>query len=278
MMRNLFPKTINDNNIDLNKFPASKVKQLAMKMESSKATAKHIIQVATDPQAVQIYLMHHQHTELPPSRFQRKQKKHFKSRQDTSKQHYYNEEKHSGHQCTRNMKHMQAQIDVRSVVIHNMLRDLDVQLVSTNVRIVISLVISAACATRRKRESSPKAHQMKIGTVYMQDELCSQSEESSCDASFCLQVKLKSTQAETPAPLHLITNLAYKLKPYKKTQYLISRLDTCSDVNIMPVSVYQLIFKDADCMKLAPSSKLEIATYTADKIKVIGSCTLLVVH
>ena len=31
-------------------------------------------------------------------------------------------------------------------------------------------------------------------------------------------------------------------------------------------------------MKLAPSSILEIGTYTTDKIKVIGSCTLLAVH
>ena len=49
-------KTINDN-IDLNKFPASKVRQLAKKMESSKATAKHRKQVANDPQAAQIHLM-----------------------------------------------------------------------------------------------------------------------------------------------------------------------------------------------------------------------------
>ena len=38
-------KTINESNIDFNKFPASKVHQLAKKMESSKATAKHIKQV-----------------------------------------------------------------------------------------------------------------------------------------------------------------------------------------------------------------------------------------
>ena len=56
------------------------------------------------------------------------------------------------------------------------------------------------------------------------------------------------------------------------------RLDTCADVNIMPASVYKLVFKDPDCTKLAPSSKLEIGTYTTDKIKVIGSCTLFVVH
>ena len=94
-------------------------------------------------------------------------------------------------------------------------------------------------------------------------------------------MKIKSTQVATkiPAPKHLITNLAYKLKPnQEKTQYLRARLDTCPDVNIMPVSVYKLVCKDPDCKKLAPSSKLQIGTYTMDKIKVIASCTLLVVH
>ena len=41
----------------------------------------------------------------------------------------------------------------------------------------------------------------------------------------------------------------------------------------MPASVYKLISKDTDYMKLASSSKLEIETYTTDKIKVIVSCT-----
>ena len=77
-------KTVNDSNIDLNKFPGSKVRQLEKKMGSSKAMAKHIKQVVSDPQAAQIHSMHHQHTELPPNKFQRKQKKHFKSRQDTT--------------------------------------------------------------------------------------------------------------------------------------------------------------------------------------------------
>ena len=128
-----------------------------------------------------------------------------------------------------------------------------------------------------KRESSPTAHQLKIGTAYTKYELCGQSEESSSGDSFCPQVKLKSTQAETRVP-HLITNLAYKLKPYKKTQYLRARLDTCTDVNILPVSIYKLIFRDTDCKKLAPSNKVEIGTYTTDKIKIIGSCEILAVH
>ena len=81
-------KTINDSNIDLNKFPANKVRQLAKKkMESSKATAKHFKQVASDPPAAQINLMCHQYTELPSSKFKRKQKP-FKSRQDNNKEHY----------------------------------------------------------------------------------------------------------------------------------------------------------------------------------------------
>ena len=40
--------------------------------------------------------------------------------------------------------------DVQNVVIHNILRDSDVQLVSTNTESVANMVISVACATRRK--------------------------------------------------------------------------------------------------------------------------------
>ena len=58
-------KAINEGSVDLAKFPTSRVCQLAKKMESIKATARHIKQVAGDPQAAQINLMHHQCTELP---------------------------------------------------------------------------------------------------------------------------------------------------------------------------------------------------------------------
>ena len=47
-------RTINDSNIDLDKFPASKVRQLAKKLESSKSTAKYIKQVSNEPQATQV--------------------------------------------------------------------------------------------------------------------------------------------------------------------------------------------------------------------------------
>ena len=88
---------------------------------------------------------------------------------------------------------------------------------------------------KRSLESrSPKAHQLQIGLVCMQDSLYGQSKESSSKDSFCLQVQLKSTQVETniPAPQHLITNLPNKLKPHKRTQYLRARLDTYADVKL----------------------------------------------
>ena len=67
-------KTINNSNIDLEKFPASKVRQLAEEMESSKSTTCHIKQVAGDPQAAQVNLIRHQRTDLPQSK--RKWKQH----------------------------------------------------------------------------------------------------------------------------------------------------------------------------------------------------------
>ena len=65
-------KTINDSNVDLERFPASKVRQLAKKMESSKETACHIKKVAHHPWAVQINLMRHQHTEIPPGKHKKR--------------------------------------------------------------------------------------------------------------------------------------------------------------------------------------------------------------
>ena len=53
-------RTITEESVNLEKFPASRVCQLATKFESSKATVHHIKQVAGDLQATQINLMRHQ--------------------------------------------------------------------------------------------------------------------------------------------------------------------------------------------------------------------------
>ena len=77
-------RTISDGSIDLDKFPASRVCQLAKKLESSKATVRHIKQVSGESQVTQINLLCHQRTELPQHRYKKK-KSHTKPRQGNSK-------------------------------------------------------------------------------------------------------------------------------------------------------------------------------------------------
>ena len=121
-----------------------------------------------------------------------------------------------------------------------------------------------------------------MAVVYAQeDSFCSQSSDlTSSDESFCLQVKIQCIQVNTkfPTPHHLITNIAYQLKPHHMgNQCLRARLDACADVNIMPGSVYKLVFQDPDCKKLVPS-KLEIGTYTTDTFRLVGSCMFYLIH
>ena len=90
-----------------------------------------------------------------------------------------------------------------------------------------------------------------------------------------MQARERTNSAKTT---HLTTNLAYRLKPHHtRNLYLSARLDTCADVNMMPASVYQLVFNDAKMQKLAPS-KFQVGTYTTDTVKIVGSCTLYLVH
>ena len=67
-MRNFVSKTINGSNIDVEKFPASKVRQLAKKLESSKSTARHIKQMSNEPQTTQV----NQRTKISPNKSKRK--------------------------------------------------------------------------------------------------------------------------------------------------------------------------------------------------------------
>ena len=45
----------------------------------------------------------------------------------------------------------------------------------------------------------------------------------------------------------------------------------------MPASIYQLVFKDLEMKRIKPC-KMQVSTYTADTIKIIGSCIFHVVH
>ena len=129
----------------------------------------------------------------------------------------------------------------------------------------------------------PKAHQLQAGAVYVKGSASydHSDEDSTSEDSFCLQVKIKCNQdkeQKVPRPTHLITNLAYRLKPHHtRNLYLRARLDTCTDVNLMPASMYQLVFNDTKMQKLAPSN-LQVGTYTTDTVKIVGSCTFYLVH
>ena len=106
-------------------------------------------------------------------------------------------------------------------------------------------------------------------------------DDSTSEDSFCLQKKIKQKQAKeqrVPKATHLITNLAYRIQPYHhRNQYVRARLDTCADINLMPASMYQLVFKDPKMQKLTPSN-LQVGTYSTDSVNIVGSCKFYLVH
>ena len=94
-------------------------------------------------------------------------------------------------------------------------------------------------------------------------------------------MKIKRQPNETqeiPKPTHLITNIAYQLKQHHtRNQYLRAGIDTGAKVNLIPVSVYRLIYHDHDLEKLTPC-RLKIGTYTMDTIKIIGTTIIYLIH
>ena len=88
---------------------------------------------------------------------------------------------------------------------------------------------------------------------------------------------IQKTQ-KLPNTTHLLTNIAYRLKQHQtRNQYLRARIDTGAEVNLMPVSVYRLIYQDQDLKKLTPCN-LKIGTYMADTIRIIGTTTIYPIH
>ena len=131
----------------------------------------------------------------------------------------------------------------------------------------------------KKNIRRPKAHQLMVGTASLDDQ--SYASYSSSEDSFCLQIQAKSTKeiSKKNKPQHLATNIEYKLKPHRRrTKFLRAKIDTCSNVNLIPISVYKLMYKDPECTKLEPSNKVAVKTYTTEKIRIVGSCKMFVVH
>ena len=93
-----------------------------------------------------------------------------------------------------------------------------------------------------------------------------------------MKVQEKKPHTSVTVPKHLVTNLEFKVQLHKrKTKVLRARFDTCADVDLMPLSIYQKLFKDTDCTQIELSN-LQLGTYTNKRVKIIGSCYLYIVH
>ena len=211
--------TLNEGHVELNKFPASKVRQMAKKLESSQSTARHIKKMSSEPQATQIHLLRHQRTELPPSKFQRKQNKRFKQRQPPNKKYqedqyrerklqakekfYKNTQEHTSHEnrCTKcgDSPHIEGfrcpasrfQCKYCHKYGHFSI-----------------LCFKKNGSEHKKNNRRPKAHQLMVGTASAIG-VQSDASYSSSEDSFCLQMQARSAKENTKInkPQHLVTNI-----------------------------------------------------------------------
>ena len=106
-------------------------------------------------------------------------------------------------------------------------------------------------------------------------------EDSYSDDSFILyQVKAVINQAKSrlPKKTQLIANLPYWIQQHQSHhKYLRVHLDTCADVNIMPKSVYQMMFNDPDVKHLADND-ISLEVYTDHQVNILGKCQFYVLH
>ena len=247
-------------------------------MESSKATAKHIRQAAGDLPVAQIHLMHHQCTKL----LARNYNKHKKVTKHKAQNHRPTE------QISKKSFDLQKldKPSVRCIRCSDTSHAKGFQCPVKKFQCKVCHKFghfTSVCYQKNQQTSGssiprkPKAHKIQGGGLYPHQDMDSNIlEESSSDELFCLQMKIQKTQLtnlQLPKPVYLMTNLVYRLK----IQYFRVRLDMCADVNLMPVAVYQLMFKDPSLKKLSPST-LEIETYMNDVVKIIGLCQFYLVH
>ena len=287
-------RTISDGSIDLDKFPASRVCQLAKKLESSKATARHIKQVSGEPQAAQINLLHHQRTELPQHRQHRykKKKSHAKPSQGNSKLLCRNDP-HQGQKIKCNHfpptsnrlppPNNHNRCSKCGDTAHREGFICPAKKYECKVCHKFAHFTSQSYQKKQypqQKYRQPKAHQIQVDESYHYSHDNS-SDVSLSEDSFCLQVKVTKQNKRTqklPNTTHLLTNIAYRLKPHHtRNQYLRARIDTVAEVNLMPVSVYRLIYQDQDLKKLTPCN-LKIGTYMTDTIRIIGTTTIYLIH
>ena len=71
----------------------------------------------------------------------------------------------------------------------------------------------------------------------------------------------------------LYANIPYRLQPYHThKKYLCVQLDTCADINLMPKSIYKLVFSDPHTSNLAKSD-IDHTVYMRHSVDLIGKCS-----
>ena len=76
----------------------------------------------------------------------------------------------------------------------------------------------------------------------------------------------------------VMVTVPYAKTPKEETKdCLRMRVDTCADINIMPLSIYQTIFDDPKKEKLLPTG-IQVTTYNDSTLDLIGRCTLYLQH
>ena len=254
---------------------------------------RHIKEVSGEPQATQIYLVQHQRTKLPHHRYKKK-RSHTKPRPGNNKP--CRNDQYQGQIPYKNKGDHKPPTSNRLPPSNNFNRcskcgD------TTHCEGFTCLSkkyqckachkfghFTSHCFQRRQNSQNkfrqPKAHQIQVNDLYGSPDSYP-SDVSSSEDSFCLQVKIKTQPNGTqkiPRPTHLIMNIAYQLKQHHtRNQYLRARRDTGAEVNLMPVSVYRLIYHDHDLRKLSPC-RLKIGTYTTDTVKSIGTSIIYLIH
>ena len=93
-----------------------------------------------------------------------------------------------------------------------------------------------------------------------------------------MQVLSRTVKEIHPNKSLLMVELAYTTKAHTyHSKKLRMCIDTAADVNVMPVSVYRMVFQDP-ILKSLKSMNMTFGVYTNSEIPVLGKCTLYLRH
>ena len=253
---------------------------MAKKLESSKATAKHIKQHTSNMQGgAQIHILRHNQTSLPAKKKKGSKKPNpIKGTKPQQQRQPYQQQSYNrnSHQCISwgDYPHMQrfSCLAKKYQCKHcNKIGHFTKMCFTNNVQ-----PQSQQCNKCKPNQ----AHQIII--TEQPNEQYKSADESDDEDDFMIayqmyaqpQKNVNSQKASTSYTKKcLYTNIPYRLQPcHKHSNYLCAQLDTYADVNLVQESVYKLVFNDPHTSKLA-KNYIDLTVYTRQSVDVISKCT-----